>query len=356
MKKIYYLLMIVVFLMSAVAVRPAQAVESGADASGNEFVVPILFKVNANSYGSCSGALIAPTVVVTAGHCAVDENGLVTNNIYVGKSGESMANVSPQDIIKSVSITSTYTTGANATVGNDDLAFLVLSKPQPVKIPIRLASESEVSSFKSSGTSLKGFGYGCYSDACTEDRTYPKSFIGTFSSVQAVYSNSAYMQSTNGHACSGDSGGPIVATTPSSLILVGITTGVTKVTNCAKRQYDGTYYALFTLISRYANLAFGSASQSITDLNSQVNDLQSKFNEAESSVANLQSTNTKLNAQISNLSSSLDDAQNQIDSLEAEVQSLRDKLPSTITCVKGKSSKKVTAVKPKCPTGYSQKS
>jgi hypothetical protein len=28
---------------------------------------------------------------------------------------------------------------------------------------------------------------------------------------------------------------------------------------------------------------------------------------------------------------------------------------TTITCVKGKLSKKVTAVKPKCPTGYKQK-
>jgi hypothetical protein len=40
---------------------------------------------------------------------------------------------------------------------------------------------------------------------------------------------------------------------------------------------------------------------------------------------------------------------------EAEVKAALAKKQSTITCVKGKTSKKVTAVSPKCPTGYKKK-
>jgi hypothetical protein len=40
---------------------------------------------------------------------------------------------------------------------------------------------------------------------------------------------------------------------------------------------------------------------------------------------------------------------------EAEAKAALAKKKSTITCVKGKTSKKVTAVSPKCPTGYKKK-
>ena len=40
---------------------------------------------------------------------------------------------------------------------------------------------------------------------------------------------------------------------------------------------------------------------------------------------------------------------------EAEAKVVIAKKKSTITCVKGKTSKKITAVSPKCPTGYKKK-
>jgi hypothetical protein len=40
---------------------------------------------------------------------------------------------------------------------------------------------------------------------------------------------------------------------------------------------------------------------------------------------------------------------------EAVAKAVAAKKKTTITCVKGKTTKKVTAVNPKCPTGYKKK-
>ena len=351
------------FLVSALAVilfvaapqtMSARAVENGIDAIGNGYVVPVLINKGA-SWGSCSGALIASTIVVTAGHCAVDANGLVTNKIYVGRAGSAISSVKLDDIVQKVEITSTYTDGANSTVGDDDLAFLVLTKPQTLTMPIRLASETEASKYKSSKTALKAFGYGCYTDDCKEDTSGPKSYIGNFSQAAAPYANSAFIESTNGHTCKGDSGGPIIATTPTTAILVGIVSGATMNVNCAKRLADGNYYGLFTLIGRYANLAFGAASSSISDLQGKNADLSSEKTELQNTVTELKTQYATATSKSTSLADDLATATAQIEELQAEVQSLRASLPSTITCLKGRLAQKVTAVKPKCPSGFKLK-
>jgi hypothetical protein len=59
----------------------------------------------------------------------------------------------------------------------------------------------------------------------------------------------------------------------------------------------------------------------------------------------------KLNdATISNIQALSD-----LDEANATIIALNKKLPQTINCVKGKLSKKVTAVSPKCPAGYKKK-
>ena len=45
----------------------------------------------------------------------------------------------------------------------------------------------------------------------------------------------------------------------------------------------------------------------------------------------------------------------EIDSFQINLKTSKIKLPQTITCIKGKVTKKVTAVSPKCPSGYKKK-
>ena len=347
MKKILGTLLSFVIVLSGT--QAAQAVENGADEAGNPFVVPISTTISATKAIFCSGTLIAPTIAVTAGHCVVDANGLISREVYVGQAGSSFSSIILSDLVKSVEITSTYRNGVDNKVGDDDLAFLVLSKSQTMSAPIRLASESEVTSFRNAGSALKAVGYGYYSDNGAEKVSYPKSFTGTFSSLQSAFANSAYMKSTSADSCAGDSGAPILVSTPSTVILVGILTGASRNVYCATKATDGSYYTLFTLISRYSNLAFASALASINGLREQVTSAQSKIDDLSNQVSSL--TDDSVNAQ-----NDLADAKEQIATLQVQVKALQAKLPSTIVCVKGKLTQKVTRIGPKCPAGFKAKS
>ena len=316
------------------------AVENGDDASGNPFVVPISANYNSTQTIRCSGTLIAPTIVVTAGHCVLDSNGLVSQTVYVGAPGSNMQNVMSGALASSIEITSSFSnTGGKVT--NDDLAFIVLSQPQKLLLPIRLASEAELNQFKNSASALKAIGYGYYSDSGIETITSPKSFTGLFSSMNTALPNSAYMSSTTADSCAGDSGSPVITTSANSVILVGVLTGGLTSNKCSKKYTDGLYYSSFTLVSRYANLAFAAASSSISALNSQVESQNQDSND--------------LSSQVDDLTAKLTAATDQIAQLQDAIKKLQAKLPSTITCQKGKTTQKVSGISPKCPSGYAQK-
>jgi hypothetical protein len=48
----------------------------------------------------------------------------------------------------------------------------------------------------------------------------------------------------------------------------------------------------------------------------------------------------------------IDELNIRIEELEAQLLKLQEQLPRTITCVKGKVVRKVTGVKPRCPSGF----
>ena len=251
----------------AIGFFPAQAVEGGVDATGSQFVVPIKIQKSPTTMGACSGALIAPYIVVTAGHCVLDSSGLLATKIYVGLAGSSMELITMSDIIDSVQITSSFQNGANSTVGQDDLAFITLKKPQPMPTQVFLASESEMTAIKSANAPLRLFGYGAYGDTSEEKVTSPKSYTGTFSQFTTPLPNSGYLESTIANVCRGDSGGPVLSITASKVTVIGITTGSIANRNCTKPlESNGKYYAMFTLIGRYSNLAFASATRTMTTL------------------------------------------------------------------------------------------
>jgi len=60
-----------VLVLLAVAVSPAVAVTDGElDGNGHPYVVLLLMEVNGRPAFRCSGTLLSPTVLLTAGHCA----------------------------------------------------------------------------------------------------------------------------------------------------------------------------------------------------------------------------------------------------------------------------------------------
>lgn len=81
MKKRYVVLVTLVFILASVI--PASAVTWGVpDGGEHPYVGTLLFAQNGVRYYSCSGTLIAPTVMLTAGHC-VEEAGNKNDVTYV---------------------------------------------------------------------------------------------------------------------------------------------------------------------------------------------------------------------------------------------------------------------------------
>ena len=81
----------------------------------------------------------------------------------------------------------------------------------------------------------------------------------------------------------------------------------------------------------------------------------SALGNANAGIAYLKETNTNLYGKIEALIAANKDQQAQIDALNAKISDLLKPKTTTITCVKGTLTKKVTAVTPVCPAGYKKK-
>lgn len=336
----------------------ASAVENGVDAKDFEFVVPIRTQWNATLVTSCSGVLLAPSVVATAGHCVLDSNQLLTEKIYVGDPGSSSDSIGITDIISGIQLSGGFKSAGDK-VPVDDIVFLVLSKPKKFKGGIRLPAESEIVTLKAQNAFLRVFGYGVIDDSGTRATT-PFSTQGYFSSQGIIgQPDSGVIDRLSNNLCKGDSGGPVLSISAKDIILVGITTGMPLSKNCGS-----TKLASFTLASRYSNLAFGAAVDQMVKNQIEFEKLKSNFNTDLEEAKSAATTEIELTKEFAaSAAREIEDANDkkllelftQIEDLKEQVKKLQARLPSTIFCFKGKESKKVTGVNPKCPTGYKKK-
>jgi secreted trypsin-like serine protease len=199
-------------------------------------------------------------------------------------------------------------------------------------------SEDQLLAMKRSNVPLTLIGYGTTSDTDANSSLLPSQISATYSSEwNATLTNTGYAQSSPGDTCSGDSGGPVIANYSGRSYVIGIITGAPPSINCTKAEAGG-YFTSFTLINRYANILL-MASNAALEL------------EASSSI----SRNQANEAEISSLRNNLEQTRTQLDQANAEITRLKSKSITTITCIKGSLTKKISGVNPKCPTGYKKK-
>jgi secreted trypsin-like serine protease len=148
-------------------------------------------------------------------------------------------------------------------VEDNDVAFLVIENSLTLATPITIASDQETEDFveKESTTRLYGYGQTIFGGGTSK---VPMTTTMTFAFKSASIANSAFLRSTTSSACPGDSGGPVIVSTPNKLLLVGIVSGGQEAESgpsCSEKLSDGNYYTLVTLVTKYANLAFQAATQ-----------------------------------------------------------------------------------------------
>jgi len=367
-------------------VSTAQSVEFGVDATGDP---------NAVKVGGGSGFLYSERIVLTVGHVIGAENpgavpywereGVIYNPGIVTIAGQK------QYKVKKVLIPSTYTKPDYMNnIINDDNAVVILSEDIPMTKKAVFATEEQMQRFvrEKSKVELVGYGitHGSQRPVTTINNRAPHKLTSTLLSPEqvlafyrqypnvdwkkinkpGVYGIVQHRELKQSHICDGDSGSMFFVEENNVRYLLG-TTGLGLVNNnCPPPE---TWY--------------GFPSMSWIDPNSKLRDLlktaekiveEDRKREAEeirlaAELKAKQETEAKAAAELKTKQEAEAKAAAELKvRLEAEAiaaAELKAKREAeakaaalkktTITCVKGKLTKKVTAVKPKCPSGYKKK-
>lgn len=287
-----------------VATTPsANASRNGVEEPTNTFTVGITFKFGAVDQ-LCSGAMLAPTIVVTAGHCAFSPTGESgTDYLFTSPGVPLDAAIDPRIVQPKVIKVFTDPLFSTLDVNNvNDIAFLQLDKPVTSKAYLKFATRAELEQL-TSASAIAGYGYGRVFETGVGYSIYPRKYPLTWAPIDSstVFSNTFSLTSTSSSPCKGDSGGPIVATLPSGKsVLVGALSGANNVLGgCGNPSADGLFYIRLTAGFPFLPLISGIYDPAAT-----------------------------------------------------VVAPTATVVKKTIKCRKGSVTKKVTAVKPVCPKGY----
>jgi V8-like Glu-specific endopeptidase len=247
-----------------VFVQPSNAIYNGTSALGSEHVVKLSL-----GGAACSGALVTPQIVATAGHCVVSY-GVTTSfsNIKVYPPG---VNVSETNISAGV-IKIVYPSGfRNATsyTDPDDIAFLVLDRTFDGSNNLTLANYEMTRNIVNSGTAINIFGYGStFTGGYSTNIPYTFSAKPTaqrrlsgYQGYERTYIN--YQNDYQGATCPGDSGGPAVAKYLGVFYLVSINSG--GLGPCSNDPNRGSWNSTATIPGEYISL-FNEATRFVTTL------------------------------------------------------------------------------------------
>ena len=343
-----------------------QAVSRGTIEVGSKFVVALVLDFapfNGVRMPTCSGALITSDVVVTAAHCLFKTKYIQDpSGLKISYPGSVLNDSSPLRLLEvsKVLLPPTYVgeTDIPYSFEVDDIAFLFLKEPIPDFETVKIADSTLVNRIKSEGYEIKHYGYGYQKDIPPTLDGNPYSAIlraANLQNVPARHAKDERVLYTNGTipgiaTCSGDSGGPGYVTLSGIAYLVSVTSagggcdrpylGITRSTvifpHMEFLQYE---YQLYT--SQKAAAELKAKQEADAKAAAELKAKQEADAKAAADLKAKQEADAKAAADLK--------AKQEADAKAAATKK------TTITCVKGKLTKKVTSVKPKCPVGYKKK-
>lgn len=230
-------LVAVVLAMSGTGISPAAAINDGQlDGNGHPAVLLILMEVNGTPAFRCSGTLIAPTVVLTAGHCTGEPNEFSGMRVFAEPNVQDDSTYPGTGGLNTVEAVAwhTFPGFTEAQFFLHDVGVIKLAKP--IKLPAgqygQLPSANVLDSLKPArATTFTAVGYGLQ-----RTNNNPNGFqlqsnkVRMVATPHLVQINTGFTgpqslllsnNANTGGTCFGDSGGPNFV--GSSMVIGGVT-------------------------------------------------------------------------------------------------------------------------------------
>jgi len=399
--RIFKILAICISLVTLHLSVPSSAVEFGQDATGDPNAVHI--------QGNTSGFLYSERIILTAAHVLnqlrIQPNGDTDGFVY-GPGLADKTNAKKYKIIKAF-IPKTYVSSdpTNRKQPIDDFAIIVINEDMPLNMKVKVATEEQMMRFAKEKSKVEMVGYGLQSGNQRNDpqeiRRAPHRLSGLlFSPEMMINHYNQYLirpgfwktiewgvnsNQEAGTACSGDSGSGFFVEENSIRYYVGTAGNGVGNSNC---KADGTYilspggamswfpapYKFLDLIesaekfvaeekkrefakAEEVRLAAELKARQEAEAKAKAEEEARARAEAELKAKQQAEAKAKAEEEARARAEAELKAKQQAEAkakaeAEAKAKLEASKKKSTITCVKGKLTKKVKAIKPKCPKGY----
>jgi len=346
-----FLALVTIFVLVSLYSLPTHAIENGESALNDQRVVQtyIAMKPNSNILRpNCSGWLYAPRIVISAGHCYHDPSEKprnVVNNpsdIYVGAPGSKKfyGQVTSQIQASKIYVYETfewYRVAQGGTLSyKDDFAVVVLQKPLADVEVASLASKEFLDSLLSKKEFIEIAGYGfqdsarqmklgdepkkakfqliSFDEGMITVNEFKRKWNRTYFQEDAVF---AKLTKYGAAPCDGDSGSSFFYNQNGKFIHLGVMMGPFGSPNCSSEGWTDNPVVAFRPI--YLDHEMVKAAERYVVENPYI---EPKTEELY---------------------------------IEPKPKTVGVKTKIKITCVKGKTSKSVSGVNPKCPSGFKKK-
>jgi hypothetical protein len=212
-------------------------VVGGRKDAGNAYQSTVMVGADGTDDGGCSGVLISPSLVLTAGHCVclerpldapegesrtvIDATACSTEVVVFTKTYGKTVRIEPHQgtrVVPHPGMRLLYRRDGTLVWGRSDLAIIYLKDPIT---NIRSVALTQTGVRRGSAVAIVGFGYTNFNQQKFGERYYGNTIVST------VNDETFSVEGPGVHAYAGDSGGPCLrwpdgATEP---VLVGITRG-----------------------------------------------------------------------------------------------------------------------------------